>query len=136
MNGCFRGAWRAVFGVRWSFVVIWMEVISKCWVTTFEVAMEITVDFYGNSWQSDNDGDGSYGVRLNNIMEYGNYGYLDEVTGESWRVPWVNAHKNVFSRHWHKNDLGVVSNFIQTGAGSPTGITVYEGELLPRIFHG
>ena len=26
-------------------------------------------------------------------------------------------------------------NFVQSGAGSPTGITVYEGELLPKVFH-
>ena len=25
-------------------------------------------------------------------------------------------------------------NFVQSGAGS-TGITVYEGELLPKVFH-
>ena len=27
-------------------------------------------------------------------------------------------------------------NLLQTGAGSPTGIMVYEGSLLPEIFHG
>jgi glucose/arabinose dehydrogenase len=29
-----------------------------------------------------------------------------------------------------------VPNLLQTGAGSPTGICVYEGDLLPKIFHG
>ena len=95
---------------------------------------EVTVDSYGNPWQSDNDDDGNYGVRLNYIMEHGNYGYLDELTGEGWRVPRVSAHSDVSSRHWHQNDPGVVPNFVQTGAGSPTGITVYEGDLLPEPF--
>ena len=38
-------------------------------------------------------------------------------------------------RHWHLNDPGVVPNLLQTGAGSPTGICVYEGTLLPKVFH-
>lgn len=97
---------------------------------------EVTVDSYGNPWQSDNDDDGNYGVRLNYIMEHGNYGYLDELTGAGWRVPRVGAHPDVSSRHWHQNDPGVVPNFVQTGAGSPTGITVYEGDLLPDRFSG
>ena len=97
---------------------------------------EVTVDSYGNPWQSDNDDDGNSGVRLNYIMEHGNYGYLDELTGEGWRVPRVSAHADVSSRHWHQNDPGVVPNFVQTGAGSPTGITVYEGDLLPEPFRG
>jgi putative heme-binding domain-containing protein len=37
-------------------------------------------------------------------------------------------------RHWHLNDPGVVPNMLQTGAGSPTGILVYEGTLLPEAF--
>ena len=37
-------------------------------------------------------------------------------------------------RHWHLNDPGVVPNLLQTGQGSPTGICVYEGRLLPKAF--
>ncbi len=33
------------------------------------------------------------------------------------------------------NDPGVVPNLLQTFAGSPTGILVYEGALLPKEFH-
>src|SRR5262249_36495577 len=36
--------------------------------------------------------------------------------------------------HWHLNDPGVVPNLLQTGQGSPCGICVYEGSLLPKIF--
>ena len=39
-------------------------------------------------------------------------------------------------RHWHLNDPGVVPNLLQTGAGSPTGILIYEGDLLPERFRG
>ena len=30
----------------------------------------------------------------------------------------------------------MVPNLLQTGAGSPTGITVYEGTLLPKALQG
>ena len=38
------------------------------------------------------------------------------------------------TRHWHLNDPGVVPNVLQTGAGAPTGITVYEGKLFPKQY--
>ena len=34
------------------------------------------------------------------------------------------------------NDPGVVRISCKTGSGSPAGITVYEGSLLPQIFQG
>ena len=95
---------------------------------------EATVDSLGAVWQSDNDDDGNRGVRINYVMEFGNYGYRDEMTGAGWRSNRVGIEKEIPRRHWHLNDPGVVPNLLQTGAGSPTGITVYEGRLLPRIF--
>lgn len=97
---------------------------------------EVAVDSYGTLWQSDNDDDGNKGVRINYVMEYGNYGYRDEVTGENWRSYRTGMHDEVPKRHWHLNDPGVVPNLLQTGAGSPTGILVYEGDLLPERFRG
>lgn len=96
---------------------------------------ELTVDSLGTVWQSDNDDDGNRGVRINYVMQYGNYGYRDEMTGAGWRSPRTNIEEEIPHRHWHLNDPGVVPNFIQTGAGSPTGICVYEGRLLPEDFH-
>ncbi|HIL24121.1 MAG TPA: dehydrogenase, partial [Verrucomicrobia bacterium] len=96
----------------------------------------VTVDSFGTIWQSDNDDDGNRGVRINYVMEYGNYGYKDEFTGAGWRTKRTNIEKTIPLRHWHLNDPGVVPNLLQTGAGSPTGICVYEGDLLPKIFHG
>ncbi|MBM4003491.1 MAG: DUF1080 domain-containing protein [Planctomycetes bacterium] len=95
---------------------------------------EIAVDSYGGLWQSDNDDDGNRGVRINFVMEYGNYGYRDEITGAGWNTPRTNLEQEIPYRHWHLNDPGVVPNLLQTGAGSPTGITVYEGRLLPKAF--
>ena len=97
---------------------------------------EVAVDSFGGLWQSDNDDDGHRGVRINWVMEYGNYGYVDERTGAGWQVPRTNIEADIPRRHWHANDPGVVPNLLQTGGGSPTGICVYEGTLLPERFRG
>ena len=96
----------------------------------------VTVDSFGSIWQSDNDDDGNKGVRINYVMEFGNYGYKDELTGAAWKVKRTGWHAETPKRHWHLNDPGVVPNLLQTGAGSPTGICIYEGDLLPKEFQG
>lgn len=95
---------------------------------------ELCVDSFGTLWQSDNDDDGNQGVRINYVMEYGNYGYRDEKTGAGWREKRTGWEETIPERHWHLNDPGVVPNLLHTGAGSPTGILVYEGRLLPKKY--
>ncbi len=95
---------------------------------------EVAVDSYGRMWQSDNDDDGNRGTRINYVMDYGNYGFKDEMTGADWRTRRVNMSDSIPLRHWHLNDPGVVPNLLQTMAGSPTGITIYEGGLLPKKY--
>src|SRR4029077_5839465 len=96
---------------------------------------EVTIDSFGTLWQSDNDDDGNRGVRINYVMEYGNFGYVDEMTGAGWATKRTNMETEIPLRHWHLNDPGVVPNLLQTYQGSPTGICVYEGTLLPKVFH-
>jgi putative membrane-bound dehydrogenase-like protein len=108
------------------------QVETLAW--NFRNNWEVTVDSLGNLWQSDNDDDGNRGVRINYILEFGNYGYKDELTGAGWNQPRTNWETEIPRRHWHLNDPGTVPNLLQTGAGAPTGITVYEGTLLPKIF--
>jgi putative membrane-bound dehydrogenase-like protein len=95
---------------------------------------EVAVNSYGTMWQSDNDDDGNRSTRINYVMDYGNYGYKDEISGADWRVRRTNLEDSVYKQHWHLNDPGVVPNFLQTYAGSPTGILVYEGDLLPKKY--
>jgi putative membrane-bound dehydrogenase-like protein len=97
---------------------------------------ELTVDPYGTIWQSDNDDDGNKGTRINYVMEQGNFGFTDEKTGASWGARRTNMEKEIPFRHWHLNDPGVVPNVLQTGSGSPAGITMYEGKMLPEAFQG
>ncbi|HEY8936160.1 MAG TPA: PVC-type heme-binding CxxCH protein [Cyclobacteriaceae bacterium] len=109
-----------------------VEVLAQ----NFRNNYEVTVDPYGSLWQSDNDDDGNKGTRINFVMEQGNYGYKDYITGASWGARRTNMEKEIPFRHWHLNDPGVIPNLLQTGAGSPTGITVYDGTLLPAVFQG
>ena len=97
---------------------------------------EVAVDSFGSLWQSDNDDDGNRGVRINAVVEFGNYGYVDERTGAGWRTGRTNLEPEIPRRHWHQNDPGVMPNLLLTGGGSPTGICVYEGSLLPERFRG
>lgn len=102
----------------------------------FRNPYEVTEDSFGTLWQSDNDDDGNRGVRINYVMPGGNYGFKDEITGAAWRERRINQEDSIPYRHWHLNDPGVVPNMLQTGGGSPTGILVYEGALLPERFRG
>jgi len=96
---------------------------------------EVTVDSFGTMWQSDND-NGSSSCRVNFVMEYGNYGYRDERTGADYHSKRTNMEATMQRRMWHQNDPGVIPNLLITGSGAPTGILVYEGDLLPEPFRG
>ncbi|MEX2215533.1 MAG: PVC-type heme-binding CxxCH protein [Phycisphaeraceae bacterium] len=107
----------------------------------------VTVDSYGNLWQSDNDDDGNRGVRINFVVEFGNYGYKDEITGAGWGDAWKKANAKAkqpddqkFRYHWHLDDPGVMPNLLDTGQGSPTGITItdssmFKGDLAHCLIH-
>ena len=95
---------------------------------------EVCVDSFGTMWQSDNDDDGNKGVRINYVMEYGNYGFTDEVSGAGWSAKRTNLEPEIPQRHWHLNDPGVVPNLLLTGQGSPTGILINESDALGTTF--
>ncbi len=95
---------------------------------------EACVDAYGTIWQSDNDDDGNQSTRINYVMEFGNYGYTDEMTGAGWRARRTNMETEIPKRHWHQSDPGSIPNLLPTGAGSPAGMCFYEGTLLPAVF--
>jgi len=107
-----------------------MEVVGN----NFRNNYEVTVDSMGSIWQSDNDDDGNRATRINYVMEFGNYGYTDEMTGAGWQSERTGWESEIPNRHWHLNDPGVVPTMYITGAGSPTGIATYEGRLLPEVF--
>jgi putative membrane-bound dehydrogenase-like protein len=107
-----------------------VEILAENFRNGFEVAL----DSYGTMWQADQGEPGNEGDRVSYVMENGNFGYIDEMNGNSWRVNRTNLEDEIPRRHWHQNDPGVVPNLLETGSGFPMGMTIYEGDLLPRKF--
>lgn len=99
----------------------------------FRNPYEVAADSFGTMWQSDNDDDGWKGTRVNYVMEFGNFGYTDELTGAGWRESRSNLEKEMPRREWHQNDPGVIPNLLDTDAGAPAGMCVYEGDLMPEL---
>jgi putative membrane-bound dehydrogenase-like protein len=81
---------------------------------------ETCLNSFGNIFTSDNDDDGNRGCRVIWAMDGGHYGY--KTPGSP--------------RHWGEDVPGNVPKLVGTGNGSPCGIMVYEGELLPREYRG
>jgi putative membrane-bound dehydrogenase-like protein len=81
---------------------------------------ETCVNSFGNIFTSDNDDDGNRGCRVIWAMDGGHYGY----------------HTPGSPRHWGEEVPGNVPKIVGTGNGSPCGIMVYEGELLPAEYRG
>jgi putative membrane-bound dehydrogenase-like protein len=117
---------------RWDPAAKKFEVLGH----NFRNNYELCVDSFGTVWQSDNDDDGNESVRLNFVMEGGNFGFKGP-RGTDWgRDKDVIPGQTRQEAHWHQRWPGVVPNMIHTGGGSPTGICFYEGELLPEQFRG
>ena len=93
----------------------------------FRNPYELALDSFGNIWQSDNDDDGNAWTRLNYVMQGGNYGYWGP-GGKRWQED--------RGTHFHQELPGVVPNILRLGAGSPCGLLVYEGSLLPERYRG
>jgi putative membrane-bound dehydrogenase-like protein len=87
----------------------------------FRNPYEPCVDSFGTVFISDNDDDGNQQTRICYVMPGGNYGYHPRGPGQS---------------HWHEEQPGVVSKILRTYFGSPTGMCVYEGTLLPKKYWG
>ena len=91
----------------------------------FRNPYETAIDSFGTLWQTDNDDDGNAWTRLNYVMEGGNFGH---------RGPYLRSWQSDNSTHWHEEIAGVAPGLLRLGAGSPTGLAVYEGTLLPARF--
>ncbi len=81
---------------------------------------ETSLNSFGNIFTSDNDDDGNRGCRVIWAMDGGHYGY----------------HTPGSPRHWGEEVPGNVPKLVGTGNGSPCGIMVYEGSLLPLEYQG
>ena len=94
----------------------------------FRNSYEITLDSHGNVFQNDND-DQVVTCRTTWLMEHANTGYASADGKRSWRAD-QRPGQSTSAAHWHQDDPGVVPYGDLYGAGSPTGMLFYEGDLL------
>jgi len=100
----------------------------------FRNSYETCVDSYGDMWQNDND-DQVATCRVSWLMEGGNAGYFSQDGTRYW-VADQRPGQDMFTAHWHQEDPGVMPAGDNTGAGSPTGIVVNEGDGLGKAYRG
>ncbi len=95
----------------------------------FRNEYEVALDSYGNMFTEDNDDDGNQCCRTAWVMEGGNYGYFSADGSREWQAD-RRPGQDVWTAHWHQDDPGVCPAGCRNGAGGPTGVCVYEGDLL------
>ncbi len=122
--------WTGGIGLRINPDGTGLEVVGH----NFRNAYELAVDSFGNMWQNDND-DEIQSCRTSWIMEKGNMGYASADGTRTWQAD-RRPGQGIQLAHWHQEDPGVVPVGDITGAGSPTGITVYEGDALGEKYRG
>ena len=92
---------------------------------------ETALDSYGNMWQNDND-DQVVACRTSWLMEGANAGYFSSDGTRYWQGD-QRPGQPIPTAHWHQEDPGVMPAGDITGAGSPTGMVMYEGDDWGRI---
>ena len=100
----------------------------------FRNSYEVVPDSYGNLWQNDND-DQVVTCRTTWVMEGGNAGYFSSDGTRSWQGD-QRPGQDIFRAHWHQDDPGVMPAGDRSGAGSPTGVTINEGDALGKEYLG
>lgn len=106
----------------------------KVMAHNFRNSYEVAVDSYGNLWQNDND-DQVIACRTSFVMENGNAGYFSADGTRSWQAD-RRPGQDMFTSSWHQEDPGVMPAGDNAGAGSPTGVCVYESDALGKQYRG
>lgn len=95
---------------------------------------EICLDSLGNMFQNDND-DQVVSCRTTWLMEHANAGYASADGSRTWQAD-RRPGQSIPIAHWHQEDPGVIPFGDLYGAGSPTGMAVYEGDLFGPEYRG
>lgn len=106
----------------------------KVMAHNFRNNYETALDSYGNMWQNDND-DQVVACRTSWLMEGANAGYFSADGTRYWQAD-QRPGQPIPTAHWHQEDPGVMPSGDITGAGSPTGMVVYEGDELGPQYRG
>ncbi|NOY43759.1 MAG: dehydrogenase, partial [Planctomycetes bacterium] len=95
---------------------------------------EVCLDSLGNMFQNDND-DQVVTCRTTWLMQYANAGFSSADGQRSWQAD-RRPGQSTPTAHWHQDDPGVLPFGDLYGAGSPTGMVVYEGDALGEDLRG
>ncbi len=106
----------------------------KVMAHNFRNNYETALDSYGNMWQNDND-DQVVACRTSFLMEGANAGYFSDDGTRYWQGD-QRPGQTIPIAHWHQEDPGVMPAGDITGAGSPTGMVMYEGDELGPQYRG
>lgn len=106
----------------------------KVMAHNFRNNYETALDSYGNMWQNDND-DQVVACRTSWLMEGANAGYFSSDGTRYWQGD-QRPGQTIPTAHWHQEDPGVMPSGDITGAGSPTGMVMYEGDELGPQYRG
>ncbi|GAB3770680.1 hypothetical protein GCM10028818_08470 [Spirosoma horti] len=106
----------------------------KVMAHNFRNNYETALDSYGNMWQNDND-DQVVACRTSFLMEGANAGYFSSDGTRYWQGD-QRPGQPIPVAHWHQEDPGVMPAGDISGAGSPTGMVVYEGDELGPQYRG
>ncbi|MEM1452764.1 MAG: PVC-type heme-binding CxxCH protein [Planctomycetota bacterium] len=108
-----------------------LEVLAHNFRNQYEVA----VDAYGELYTADNDDDGNRSCRTVWVLPGGNHGFVSADGTRKWQAD-RRPGQTTQEAHWHQGDPGVVPYGTINGGGGPTGVCVYEGELMDRWIGG
>ncbi len=108
-----------------------LEVLAHNFRNPYEVAL----DSAGELYTADNDDDGNASCRTTWVMPGGNYGFFSADGSRTWQAD-RRPGQDHWTAHWHQEDPGVMPAGTRNGPGAPTGLVVYEGELLARWIGG
>ena len=100
----------------------------------FRNSYEVAVDSYGDLWQNDND-DQKDANRSTWLMRRASAGYFSADGSRTWQAD-RRPGQTLQEAHWHQHDPGVIPAGDIYGAGSPTGVMVYEGDALGKPYRG
>lgn len=94
----------------------------------FRNSYEVAIDSFGDLWQNDND-DEVRACRTSWMMERGNMGFFAADGTRTWRAD-QRPGQTIQTAQWHQDDPGVIPAGDIYGAGGPTGVAVYEGDMM------
>ncbi len=107
-----------------------LEVFAHNFRNNFETCR----DSFGDVFQNDND-DQVLTCRTTWLMRHANAGYASADGKRTWGAD-RRPGQSTPTAHWHQDDPGVIPDGDVYGAGSPTGMAVYEGDLFGNKYRG